>query len=390
MRIFSFHLMPYPALPPEYDGPAWVTVPNEFYDPELGTLLYNRYLDELIMAEQLGFDGVCVNEHHQNAYGLMPSPNLMAAVLARQTSRIKIAVVGNALPLYDPPTRVAEEFAMIDNLSGGRLIAGFVVGGGPEYYSFGVNPTEARERFREAHDLILQAWTQPGPSEFHGKHFRLRHLNTWPRPVQRPHPEIWIPGVGSIETMQFVAQRRYAYMGIPYFHISVFERTFRMFREACEAEGYTADPMQAGWLAPIYVAETDAEARRQYEEHFWYFARRLLPGITIAPPGYTSLRSYEAILRGMSKFALHVSSWDEVVDGMYAVVGSPDTVYDRLEETISRLGTGNLLGLFQIGTLPADLTRRNLELFSSEVMPRLRRRFPQGEPLSAAGAGVAP
>jgi alkanesulfonate monooxygenase SsuD/methylene tetrahydromethanopterin reductase-like flavin-dependent oxidoreductase (luciferase family) len=208
--------------------------------------------------------------------------------------------------------------------------------------------------------------------------------------VQRPHPEIWIPGVGSIETMQFVARRRYAYMGIPYFHISVFERTFRMFREACEAEGYTADPMQAGWLAPIYVAETDAEARRQYEEHFWYFARRLLPGITIAPPGYTSLRSYEGILRGMSKFALHLSSWDEVVEGMYAVVGSPDTVYDRLEETVARLGTGNLLGLFQIGTLPADLTRRNLELFSSEVMPRLRQRFPQGEPVGVAEAGAAP
>jgi alkanesulfonate monooxygenase SsuD/methylene tetrahydromethanopterin reductase-like flavin-dependent oxidoreductase (luciferase family) len=390
VRIFSFHLMPYPALPPGYDGPAWVTVPNDFYDPELGSRLYNRYLDELIMADELGFDGVCVNEHHQNAYGLMPSPNLMAAVLARQTSRIKIAVVGNALPLYDPPTRVAEEFAMIDNLSGGRLIAGFVVGGGPEYYSFGVNPAQARERFREAHDLIIQAWTVPGPSEFYGKHFRLRHLNTWPRPVQQPHPEIWIPGVGSIETMQFVAQRRYAYMGIPYFHISVFERTFRMFREACEAEGYTPDPRQTGWLAPIYVAETDDEARRQYEEHFWYFARRLLPGITIAPPGYTSLRSYEGILRGMSKFALHLSSWDEVVDGRYAVVGSPDTVYERLEETVARLGAGNLLGLFQIGTLPADLTRRNLELFSAEVMPRLRRRFPEGAPVGVAEAGAAP
>src|ERR687885_578341 len=97
--------MPYPDLPGDYDGPAWVTVPNGFY-------------------------GVCVNEHHQNAYGNMPSPNLIASILARQTSRVRIAVVGNALPLYDPPTRVAEEFAMIDVISGGRLIAGMVVGGG--------------------------------------------------------------------------------------------------------------------------------------------------------------------------------------------------------------------------------------------------------------------
>src|SRR2546425_10560024 len=147
MRFFSFHLMPYPDLPPDYDGPAWVTCPNSFYDPALGHKLYNRYIDELMLAEELGFDGVCVNEHHQNAYGNMPSPNLIASILARQTSRIRIAVVGNALPLYDPPTRVAEEFAMIDVISGGRPIAGRGAGGRPPYYSFSVTPAQAPEGF---------------------------------------------------------------------------------------------------------------------------------------------------------------------------------------------------------------------------------------------------
>ena len=389
MRFFSFHLMPYPALPDDYDGPAWVTCPNQLYDPAVGSEVYNRYLDELIHAEELGFDGVCINEHHQNAYGLMPSPNLMASILARQTSRVKIAVVGNALPLYDPPTRVAEEFAMIDNISRGRLIAGFVVGGGPEYYSFSMNPAEARERFQEAHDIILKAWTEPGPTEFIGKHYRLRFLNTWPRPVQQPHPEIWIPGAGSLETMEFVARNRYAYMGIPYFHIDVFDRTFRMFREACEREGYTYDPVQAGWLTPIYVAETDDEARRQYEDHFWYFVRRLLPGISVNPPGYTSMRSLENIMKGAHTFALNLQTWDQVEDGAYAIVGSPDTVYEKLEQRLAQLGTGNLLGLFQLGTLPADLTRRNLELFAGEVMPRLRERFPDGRPMLDTSAAVA-
>jgi alkanesulfonate monooxygenase SsuD/methylene tetrahydromethanopterin reductase-like flavin-dependent oxidoreductase (luciferase family) len=370
MRFFSFHLMPYPALPDSYDGPAWVTVPNELFDPAVGHEVYNRYLDELVYAEELGFDGVCINEHHQNAYGIMPSPNLMASILARQTERVKIAVVGNALPLYDPPTRVAEEFAMIDNISNGRLIAGFVVGGGPEYYSFSINPAHAREKFAEAHDIILKAWTEPGPQEYVGKHYRLRFLNTWPRPVQQPHPEIWVPGAGSLETVEFVAKHRYAYMGIPYFHISVFDRMFKMFRDACQQEGYEAAPEQAGWLCPIFVAETDEEARRQYEEHFWYFVRRLLPGITINPPGYTSLRSYEGMMKGMGTFALSLKTWEEAMDGVYAVVGSPDTVYEKLEENLARLGTGNLLGLFQLGTLPAD-----------QVMPRLRQRFPDGEPM---------
>jgi alkanesulfonate monooxygenase SsuD/methylene tetrahydromethanopterin reductase-like flavin-dependent oxidoreductase (luciferase family) len=389
MRFFSFHLMPYPALPDDYDGPAWVTCPNSLFDPGVGTQIYNRYLDELILAEELGFDGVCVNEHHQNAYGLMPSPNLMASILARQTSRVRIAVVGNALPLYDPPTRVAEEFAMIDCISGGRLIAGMVVGGGPEYYSFSINPAQARERFQEAHDIIKRAWTEPGPFEFIGKHYKLRYVNSWPRPVQQPHPEIWIPGVGSLETIEFVARNRYAYMGIPYFHIDVFERMFKMMREACQKEGYEVDPLQLGWLVPIFVAETDTEARRQYEEHFWYFVRRLLPGINISPPGYTSIRSYENILKGAKTFALNLKTWDEVQAGQYAIVGSPDTVTERLTENLRRLGPGNLLGLFQLGTLPADATRRSLELFGTEVMPRLRATFPAGQPVLGAPAAVA-
>lgn len=381
MRFFSFHLMPYPGLPADYDGPAWVTVPNRLYDPAIGSELYDRYLDELVYAEELGFDGVCVNEHHQNAYGLMPSPNLMAAAIARETSRVRIAVVGNALPLYDPPTRVAEEFAMLDNLSGGRLIAGFVVGGGPEYYSFSINPAHARERFAEAHDLIIKAWTEDGPQEFIGRHYRLRFLNTWPKPVQRPHPEVWIPGAGSLETMDFVARHRYAYMGIPYFHIDVFDRQFRLFREACERAGYTYDPRQAGWLTPIYVAETDERARAEFEEHWWYFVRRLLPGIDISPPGYTSLRSMEHIVKAHGTFAASLSSWEETLAGQYVIAGSPETVYERLVADLERLGAGNLLGLFQLGTLPADLTRRNLELFAAEVMPRLRERFPEGRPV---------
>jgi alkanesulfonate monooxygenase SsuD/methylene tetrahydromethanopterin reductase-like flavin-dependent oxidoreductase (luciferase family) len=298
MRVFSFHLMPYPGLPDDYHGPAWVTVPNQIFDPQVGHEIYNRYLDELIYADELGFDGICINEHHQNAYGLMPSPNLMGSILARQTRQARICIVGNALPLYDPPTRVAEEFAMIDNISGGRLIAGFVVGGGPEYYSFSINPAHARERFYEAHEIVIKAWTEPGPTEYIGKHYKLRFMNTWPRPIQQPHPEVWIPGAGSLETMEFVARHRYAYMGIPYFHISVFDRQFRMFREACEREGYTYEPRQAGWLEPIYVAETDEQARTEYEPHFWYWARKLLPGIEISPPGYTSLRSLENILKG--------------------------------------------------------------------------------------------
>jgi alkanesulfonate monooxygenase SsuD/methylene tetrahydromethanopterin reductase-like flavin-dependent oxidoreductase (luciferase family) len=376
MKFFIIHLMGWPYLPDDFEkqyDSAWVWCPNTLFDPEKGSRLYNDYIDTLIYAEQLGYDGVCVNEHHQTAYGLMPSPNLIASILARQTSRVKIAVIGNALPLYNPPTRVAEEFAMIDCISGGRLIAGFVVGGGPEYYASGINPAEARERFREAHDLIIRAWTEPGPFRFFSKHYKLNYVNPWPLPVQKPHPPIWIPGVGSLETMQFVAKRRYAYMGIPYFHISVFKRTFEQFREACASEGYEPEPEQMGCGIPIYVAETDEQARREFEPGLWYFAKKLLKGIDILPPGYTSVKSAMAITKNQDKFLLAINTWDQVEKGMFAIVGSPATVRDKLIYFQKEIGIGNILTGFQTGPLSHELTRRSMKLLAEEVIPHVRQ-----------------
>jgi alkanesulfonate monooxygenase SsuD/methylene tetrahydromethanopterin reductase-like flavin-dependent oxidoreductase (luciferase family) len=378
VRFFAFHLMPWPHLPADFEeryDSAWIWYSNANFDPAEGHKLYNRYLDELELAEPLGFDGVCVNEHHQNAYGLMPSPNLFAATLARRTSRIKIAVVGNALPLYNPPTRVAEEYAILDVLSGGRLIAGLVVGNGTEYYASGMNPTQARERFREALDLVLAAWTRDGPFEWNGKHYRMRYVNPWPKPLQKPHPPVWIPGVGSVETMELVAEHGFSYMGIPYFHIEVFQRNYDMFREVAAKMGKPATPSQLGWLVPIYVSETDERARAEYEQHLWYFAHKLLKGITIAPPGYTTARSFQRIVEAMPTFMQYQDSWDAIEEGAYAIVGSPATVRDKLSAYASKLGVGNLLGLFQLGTLPHDLTVKSMTLFANEVMPALRKEL---------------
>ena len=372
MKFFFFHLMPWPYLPADYCGPAWITCPNSYYDPESGHAVYNRYIDELVAAERLGFDGVVVNEHHSNAYGNMPSPNLIASILARQTSRVRIAVIGNALPLYNPPTRVAEEYAMIDVISGGRLIAGMVVGGGPEYYSNGINPASARERFYEAHDLIVQAWTKPGPFIFNGKHYRMRYVNPWPRPLQQPHPPIGIPGVGSLETMEFCAKRRYAYMGIPYFHQRVFKRNFDFMREACAKEGYAPDPEQLGWLTPVYVAETDEQAWKEFEPHLFYFAHKLLAGIETSPPGYTSARSVLRLVQARGDFMIHCTNRQQIEEGAFAIVGSVQTVRQKMAELIRSFGVGNVLALLQLGTLPAELTRKNMELYAREVIPYLR------------------
>ncbi len=388
MQYFFFHLMSWPYLPDDfaekYDS-AWVWLPNSLYDPVKGRDLYKEYIDTLVLADKLGFDGVCVNEHHQNAYGLMPSPNLIAAALSQRTTRCKLAVIGNALPLYNPPIRVAEEFAMLDLLSGGRLIAGMVIGGGPEYFNYQVNPTFARERFREALDLITKAWTTPGPFEWNSKHYYFRYVNPWPVPLQKPHPPIWIPGVGSLETIELVAQRRYSYMGIPYFHIDVFKKTFDQFRDACARAGYTAAPEQMGWGVPIYVAETDRQAREEFEPALRYFIKNLMKGLQLSPPGYTSAKSAAAILKNRPKFLAFQESWDDIEKGVYAIVGSPETVRQKLERYQKEVGAGVILTGCQTGPVPHELARKSMEMLAKEVLPKVR-----GEKKEArAGAAVA-
>ena len=193
MKAFMFHLMPYASLDmSERDKhpSAWITLPNSLYDPKFGHELYNLYLDELELAAEVGFDGVAVNEHHQNAYGLMPSPVVMASSLARRTEKCKLAILGNAFALREHPLTLAEEHAMIDCITAGRLITGFVRGIGAEFYSLAANPTLSHERHMEAHDLVVRAWTETGPFAFEGKHYHFEYVNLWPRPYQDPHPPI--------------------------------------------------------------------------------------------------------------------------------------------------------------------------------------------------------
>ena len=202
MKLCFFHLMPYSDLPPDFkqkNSSVWVDVDSRLFDPAKGHRMYNEFLDELEFAAEAGFDGICVNEHHSNGYGLMPSPNLMASVLARRTRDAAIIVMGNSLALYNPPTRVAEEFAMLDCLSGGRLVAGFPVGTPMDTcYAYGQNPSMLRDRYHEAHDLVVKAWTAHDTFAFNGRYNQQRYVNIWPRPIQRPHPPIWIPGGGSV------------------------------------------------------------------------------------------------------------------------------------------------------------------------------------------------
>ncbi len=376
VQFFYFHLMPWPHLPDDFDrryASSWVTLSNRFYDPQRGHVLYNEYLDEMERAEALGYDGLGVNEHHQNAYGTMPSPNLMAAALIRRTQRAKIAILGNAIALHDHPLRVAEEVAMLDVMSGGRVISGFVRGIGCEYLSLGVNPTYSRERFYEAHELIVRAWTEDGPFSFEGKHYRVRYANIWPRPLQQPHPPVWLPSQGSTETIRWGAQRRYPFVSV----FTSFAQTTRLIEEyksAAEAAGYAAPPEQIGFALPTYVAETDARAREEAKPHMlWLFHRGLkIPPHLLVPPGYITEQSLRKFLAAGLRPPSDLS-FDELDKGGYILVGSARTVRDRLLDMQRQLGFGLFIGGGRTGDMPRDKALKNMELFARDVMPAVRR-----------------
>ena len=282
MRVMSFHLMPYADLDlsvrDKYRS-VWVVLPNSYFDPEKGHALYNRYLDELELCAELGFDGVCVNEHHQNAYGLMPSPVVMAAALSRRTRDCRIAILGNAFCLREHPLTLAEEHAMIDGITGGRLISGFVRGIGAEYYSIGVNPVHSLERHQEAHDLVVRAWTEPGPFAFEGKFYHFEYVNVWPRPYQQPHPPIWCPSMGSLETIEWAAHpdRKYVYLQ-NYSAIDFGGALSQPLSRDCAAPIWLRRALrQIGWGAPIYVAETDEQAMQRSAAAYRGAVQRLHP-----------------------------------------------------------------------------------------------------------------
>ena len=378
MQVILFHLMSYADLDFEATKDhetVWVNLPNKYFDPVKGHQLYNRYLDELEYGEVLGFDGVAVNEHHQTAYGLMPSPIVMASALARRTKKVKIAILGSALPLRQHPITVAEEHAMIDVITGGRLISGFVRGIGAEYHTFGINPTISHDRFHEAHDLIVQAWTRPGPFSFTGRHYNLEYVNLWPRPFQTPHPPIWVPSQGSKETIDWAAlpDHRYTYLQT-FSPAAVVEKYLQSYRDTAQGYGYEAADSQLGWAVPVYVSDTDDQARKEAKVHFELFRNRLLkmPIEMLLPPGYTSRDSLKNLMKAKASLSQELTI-DKAIDMGMFVCGTANTVRQMLEDHWSKMHFDNLLTMMHFGSLPQDLTKRSMEMFAKDVLPHIQK-----------------
>ncbi|HUN58896.1 MAG TPA: LLM class flavin-dependent oxidoreductase [Candidatus Binataceae bacterium] len=387
MKISMFHLMPYRDLPADFEQryqSVWVDPPFwELADPAKIGQYYNWTLDELTHAAKAGFDGICVNEHHQNAYGFMPSPNLMGSALARATNGLDCAVVqmGATLPTTIPPIRVAEEYGMLDCISGGRLVAGMPLGTPMDAnLCYGITPLEHRERYYEAHDLIMKAWQSHETFAWNGRYFKLPMVNLWPRPIQQPHPPVWVPGAGSLSTWDFAAKHNHCYCFLSYYGNNLGKRVMDGFWEFVDKTGLDANPYRAGFLQLVTVAETDAKAEELYYPHIRYFYDKclhILDEYQMVPGNqdYRSLsNSVKNLLPMQMQLVKSVADWKykDFVDNQFVISGSPSTVKDMLMQAVKKLRVGNLMVLLHIGSMPHELTLNNIDLFAREVLPHFK------------------
>ncbi len=377
MKIYNFDLLAYPHVPKE--APR-TPVPSSYFDPLKGAANYNEHLEEMIYCEELGFDGVVFNEHHYSAYGTMPSPNLIAAALSQKTKRIKIGVLGNILPLRNHPVRVAEEYAMIDCLSGGRLIAGFVRGIPPEYIWYGVNPAESRGRFEEAYELIMTAWTQAVWS-YEGKFFQLKDCAIWPRPLQQPYPPIWI-AARSAESIEWCVKRHLPTAQV-YQTTAQIEDTFNYYRKVARDEGWEAAPNDFILCRHLYIDETDKKAQEIAEPAMRYFFTVFNRGFNEAinkgavdqrlVAALTTERSFNYFREGnRERRDFSKLDWDGLISTGYLIAGNPDTVARQILDQMKQIGAGHFMGMFHIGNLHHDKVISSLNLFKKEIMPRLQ------------------
>ncbi len=333
--------------------------------------------DQYQWAEEVGFDGLMINEHHNTPSCMDVAVNISAGVLGRITKRAKILLLGNMLPTNDNPVRLAEEVAMADVISGGRIIAGVVRGIGIESWANNIVPNHNRERFKECHDLMLAAWTRPGPFRWESKHYHFRVVNPWVLPVQKPHPPIWVPGTGSPETIEWAAKNRYTYAA---FLVPMDEsvRLYEQYRTHATAEGYEADESNFAYMVCCVCADTDEAAQELGKHYMWRMGYPLRgPAEYWSPPGYAGRRRPVNPQGGQgprsNRRPMHSMSYEELQEAYHLVVGSPQTVLEKLSYMKQTLGFGSLLLEAQTGAMPHKETMRSIELLGRDVIPELKK-----------------
>ena len=361
-----------------------LTLSNGVYNPELGAHLYNRYLDEKVYAEEMGFDGLMLNEHHSTPFCMGGAMNVEASILARITKKAKIVLMGNILPIWDDPLWLVEQLAMIDLISRGRLVSGWVRGTGRESVAHNSSPPYNWERFKEAHDFIIKAWTEPGPFRWEGKHYQYRHVNPWVRPYQKPHPQIWLPGVVSRDSLMWAAEKR-----IPYIMLSTelepTRQAFQVYHDAAAEQGYESGPQNLGYLWKVHVDETEELAEETARKYIQGPSNPFLAGnegtnnpALVNLPGLSSRRrvlptqASATANRGGGAGEVLGRPYERQIEDYTIIAGTPKTVIPKIRHVLEYLRPGSVFFWDGDGAMTHDDAMRSLRLMGEEVIPAVR------------------
>ncbi len=372
MKVWYYTLMPWPYRYGEIPYPF----PGKMFEPKRAPELYRGYLNLFRRADELGYDGIALAEHHYTKVGTAPSPNLMAAVAATHTQNAKIALLGDCLPLHAHPVRLAEELAMLDVMSNGRLVAGFIRGGVREYHAFGVDIANGRGMFEEAWDLIVKAWTEPEPFEWHGTYYTYDVVSILPRPLQQPHPPV-VAAATSAETIEWAA-RHHAPLLMGFASTEQMVEGFGYYRRFAHEEcGWDPTPDEMGIIGPTYVSTSDAAARAEAEDHVFVHYNELASILSGgALRGMNELRNSERSYAYRSSSApdeRHLVAADyEALARQRYYIGGPDTVIQRIQDRQRELGVGLFCPVTPFGSMEPPQAMKSLELFAREVLPSLR------------------
>ena len=334
-----------------------------------GTNSLHAIVDQTVYGEELGFDAIWLAEHHFHSFGgILSSPPVIGAAIAQRTEKIRIGTAVTLLP-YHNPLRIAEDYATLDCLSGGRLEFG--IGHGFikwESLTFGTPLAELRDRFRENLDIILKAWTESKFSH-KGRFYQYDNVEILPRPAQKPYPATWMGATSTAESFEFAGRSGFHLMMIPFLHeIDELRSMVELYFSARRKAGH--DPKTARVIAMyhIYVGESVAEARSTAEPALAAYhaaaaeARNLTQGIP-EPDSYRTHDEHRAKMRKLT--------FNDLVDQNRVLVGDSAEVRDKVACLVERLHLTDLAGNFALGSLPDGPTRAALRRFMEKVAPKV-------------------
>ena len=320
-------------------------------------------------AEAHDFDSVWPAEHHFSEYGICGSPALNLAAIARTTRRVRLGTGVVVLPFHHP-VRVAEDFAMLDQLSGGRVELGVGRGYQPiEFQGMGVDQTRSAEIFDESLEVIRRCWTEERLN-FEGEHYAFEDVEVRPRPLQDPHPPIWMAALSDV-SFEKAGRLGLNLLLSPVFGGSLQDAKERIarYREALAKAGHDPATREVGALVMMYTAKDHEQARREFADPvIWYFRTF---GKYVAPKlGQPPIEGYEWYTR--IRDLASVVEWDQLLDHGAVICGETDFVCEKLAELKEVTGITQLLGWTRLGGMPDELVSGHMERMRDQIMPALR------------------